>query len=126
MGPAKKTSDKVVQRDAFLREKGYIDNPRALLHARFHGTSAEQDRANNSNLLAAQKEAAAEMTAEQQTLIFRRCWRMGAPIPDHLARLVRKPAEELTTEQVWRNAPFAPHAHEEKVKQYGDGKSAWR
>ena len=110
MGPAKKVSDKVVQRDAFLREKGYIDNPRALLHARFHGTSAEQERANNSSMLAAQKAAAEQMTVEQQMIIFRRCWRMGKPIPEPLSRLVRKPAPELTPVQVWRSAQFAPHA----------------
>lgn len=105
--PAKKTAAKIIQRNAYLKEKGYIESPRELLYARFHGTSAEQERSKNSSLAGAQRAAAEHMTVEQQHRLFRRCWRMGKPIPEPLSALVRDPAKELSAIQVWRNARCA-------------------
>ena len=35
MEPAQKTANAIFKRNDFLREKGYIDSPRDLLHKRF-------------------------------------------------------------------------------------------
>ena len=112
-GPAKKAAHAVVKRDAYLRETGYIDNPKELLRVRFHGTSAEQERAQNSARLAAQKAAADSMTEEQQRRLFRNCWRTGRPIPAALQQLVHDDDEDGPTGiQMWREArlPERPQA----------------
>ena len=84
MEPAKKTAAALAARDAYLRAKGYIDNPRDLLYNRFHGTSAERQREQNSARAAAQRASMDQTTPEQEKRIFRNCWRTGRPIPDWL------------------------------------------
>ena len=88
MGPAKKTSAAVVARDNFLKEKGYIDNPRALLHARFHGTSAEVGRKANSAQSSAQRANAERQHDDwlHEVILMRNLYRTGKPIPEHLMR----------------------------------------
>lgn len=88
IGPAKKTDKAVWERDQFLREKGYIDNPRELLRMRFHGTSAEQERAQKSARAASQAaKDAASMSVERQRNMLQNCWRSGQPVPQFLLQL---------------------------------------
>ena len=87
IGPAKKVSAAVWERNLFLRKHGYIDNPKELLRMRFHGTSAEQSRAQNSARASAQSTAAAaDMTVWSEAAMLKNCWRSGRPIPDWLQR----------------------------------------
>ena len=79
-GPAKKVDAAVWKRNQFLRSHGYIDNPRHLLYLRFHGTSAEQARSQNSAMAAVQ--AATTPSREQQRQLLVQCWKMGRPVPD--------------------------------------------
>ena len=105
IGPAKKTAAAVWERTQFLREKGYIDNPKELLRMRFHGTSAEKSRAQNSARASAQSEAAtAEMSVAQQTAMLRNCWRTGRPIPEWLQQNLEPPEDDLPRP---RRAPSA-------------------
>ena len=105
MGPSQKATKAVLRREAFLRETGYIDNPKELLYQRFHGTSAEKERSQNSEQMAAQKAAAETMTEEQQRLIFRNCWRTNKPIPKLYQPLVHNPASAEAADplQLWRH-----------------------
>ena len=95
MGPAKEASAAVFARDDFLKRAGYIDNPRHLLHARFHGTSAERERALNSNQMAAQAAAFRTMTHDQQRKILRNCWRAGRKVPELLSQKIHAPPPEI-------------------------------
>ena len=79
-GPAKRVNAAVWKRNQFLRSHGYIDNPRQLLYLRFHGTSAEQARSQNSAMAAVQ--AATTPSREQQRQLLVQCWKMGRPVPD--------------------------------------------
>mmetsp|Transcript_16804 Transcript_16804/g.43154 ORF Transcript_16804/g.43154 Transcript_16804/m.43154 type:complete len:207 (+) Transcript_16804:80-700(+) len=86
-GPAKKTAKAVCERNEFLRRHGYIDNPRELLHKRFHGTCAEQQRSQSSaRALAQNAVATSELSKQQKQRILHNCWRTGRPVPDFLQR----------------------------------------
>ena len=85
-GPSKKASAAVYERNQFLHKHGYVNNPRELLRRRFHGTSAEQTRSQNSARAAAQSAAAEHLSKEQQRLMLLNCWRTGKSVPEYLLR----------------------------------------
>ena len=92
LGPAKKVDAAVWERDQYLRKVGYKDSPRELLHKRFHGTSAEAQREQNSTRAALQSRADLDLSVEQQRALLRNCFRTGRPVPEYLLRKLPKPA----------------------------------
>ena len=90
LGPAKKVDSAVWARDQYLRKVGYKDSPRELLRKRFHGTSSEAQREQNSTR-AALARADRELSVAQQSALLRNCFRTGRPVPEYLLRKLPLP-----------------------------------